>query len=1068
MFRWPSTISARYRSGIFPGDPLDLKQVKGLRLGMERARDIFCFAVRPKKGLGGGGQDARRLAAEARALGLNKVQAVYRAALYFVSGNFTPKELDLLGRFLFSDSITESFVWEQRLKAEVGQADAGGGGMRSPDSPAALEPGCFFPAGAQHIETALRPGVTDPVAEEVLRAAPLIGIKGLEAVSTGERFDILSDSRLSTAELDLLARRLLANPVIQRYAIGTIEAAFLLRAAESPAMESYAVAAMNDQELRALSDKHRTALDPEELIEIRDYFKNEGRACTDVELEMIAQTWSEHCVHKTFRAKVKVEAAAYPPVVDNILKSYIKKATDEIDAPWVLSAFVDNAGVIALNDSYELSFKVETHNHPSAVEPFGGANTGVGGVIRDIMGVSAKPVAVTDVLCFGPPDLTPESLKPGLLHPRRIASGVIAGVQDYGNKMGIPTVNGGIHYHPGYSASPLVYCGCAGIAPRGSRRHAAAAGDRVVVIGGRTGRDGIRGATFSSMVMDASTGDLAGASVQIGAPIVQRKASEVLLEARDAGLYDAVTDCGAGGLSSAVGEMAEELGAEVELKLIPLKYPGLAPWEIWLSEAQERMVLAVPPEKLSALKKLCGARDLELTDFGVFTGTGRLVVKYDGKMAVDLDCHFLFGGRPQRELIARPPEKAPDSGSDSTVQTCAIAASPCAKPADAAAVLSAVLAHPAVATKEETVRRYDHEVQGATVLRPYDGLKADGPQDAAVLAPNECGGSIGFCLSNGFNARYGASDPHNAAISAIDEAVRNAVAVGADPDRIAILDNFCMGDPKRPETMWALLEAARGCYEEALAQRTPFISGKDSFNNEYQGPDGLQMAIPPSLLISAIGIVPDPAHVPGSDFKAGGSLIYLIGNFEPVSGASVLSEIPGSGIVADRAAPDRTGRSPVPGSSIGAHAVYAALHTAIRAGIVRSCHDLSDGGIAAALAEMCIGGRRGADIRLDCIKAAAACISKESLSDQNLLFGETNGCLIAEVQAADAAAFETCFASLSGSGRTAMPCFNIGQTGGAAELAFSGTADGDFGISLESLINAFKGRQSAPDGRTSE
>jgi phosphoribosylformylglycinamidine synthase len=336
------------------------------------------------------------------------------------------------------------------------------------------------------------------VAEEIGRAAAELGIGGLEAASTGQAFDIEAEGSLGDGELDLLARRLLANPVIQRYALGEIEPAFLLAAAESPAMEAYPVGAMEDAALLDLSGRRRTALDLEEMAAIRSYFAAEGRACTDAELETIAQTWSEHCVHKTFRARIEVRDPAaqtprgspYPAVVDNVLKTYIKRASDEIAAPWVLSAFVDNAGVIALDEDYEVSFKVETHNHPSAVEPFGGANTGVGGVIRDVMGVSARPVAVTDVLCFGPPDIAPESLKPGLLHPRRVASGVVAGVQDYGNKMGIPTVNGGVHYDPGYAASPLVYCGCAGIAPRGARRREAKAGDRIVVIGGKTGRDG--------------------------------------------------------------------------------------------------------------------------------------------------------------------------------------------------------------------------------------------------------------------------------------------------------------------------------------------------------------------------------------------------------------------------------------------------------------------------------------------------------------------------------------------------------------------------------------------------
>jgi phosphoribosylformylglycinamidine (FGAM) synthase-like enzyme len=319
----------------------------------------------------------------------------------------------------------------------------------------------------------------------------------------------------------------------------------------------------------------------------------------------------------------------------------------------VCSAFVDNAGAIDLDGENEISFKVETHNHPSAIEPFGGANTGVGGVIRDVIGVSHKPIANTDVLCFGMQDTSFDELPAGVLHPRRIMSGVVAGVQDYGNKMGIPTVNGAILFDPGYAANPLVFCGTVGIAPKGRRSCAAQKADRVIVLGGRTGRDGLRGATFSSMTMDAQTGEVSGSSVQIGNPIVEKGLVDAILPARDLGLYTAITDCGAGGLSSAVGEMASGIGADVDLTDVRLKYPGLAPWEIWLSEAQERMVLAVPPGKLAQLQELCDTYNVELTDIGAFTGSGRLVVRYNKKIVLDLSNTFLHEGIPQRQLRAR-------------------------------------------------------------------------------------------------------------------------------------------------------------------------------------------------------------------------------------------------------------------------------------------------------------------------------------------------------------------------------------------------------------------------------
>lgn len=978
---------------------------------MEVTTDIYRFIVRPKKRPGGRNRhEACPLAADARALGLSSVRAIDRAALYFVRGTMAPKELSLLGRFLFSDPLVEDCSWSR-----VGDGDR--------DAERRVE--------VRLVETALRPGVTDPVADEAMRAAAELGVAGVEAVSSGEAFFVEGDG-LGDDELAMLAERLLCNVVIQRWAIGPIDPTWPDEAAGSGAVERLDVAAMDDEALLALSAERRAALDLTEMSAIRDYYRREGRSCTDAEFETIAQTWSEHCVHKTFKARVAVRAdgaaaAPYPPVVDNVLKSYIKRATDEIAAPWVLSAFVDNAGIVEFDDGYELSFKVETHNHPSAVEPFGGANTGVGGVIRDVMGVSARPIAATDVLCFGPPDAATEDLPAGSLHPRRIASGVIAGVQDYGNKMGVPTVNGGVHYDPGYAANPLVYCGCAGIAPRGRHPRAQAAGDRVVVLGGRTGRDGLRGATFSSMVMDSSTGELSGASVQIGAPIVQKKVSEALVAARDAGLYTAVTDCGAGGLSSAVGEMAAELGADVDLARAPLKYPGLAPWEIWLSEAQERMVVAVPPARLAELRAICDALDVELTDLGRFTGDGRLVVRYGGDVVIDLDCGFLHSGPPQRSLVASPPAgvpptKAPESDKRTAGQSRIPAPS-------AGEALLAILAHPAVRSREATVRLYDHEVQGATILGPYAGLKADGPQDAAVLRPREARDARAVALSNGFNQRYGAADPYRMALSALDEAVRNAVAVGADPDRIAVLDNFCLGDPTRPETMWTLLEAARGCYDAATAHRTPFVSGKDSFNNAYLAPDGRRVSVPPSLLISAIGIVPDSGAVPGSDLKAAGDRLYLVGSPGPSFGGSVYADLYG---VPDGADPG------VPASSPGAPATYRSLHRAIASRLVRACHDLSDGGAAAAVAEMCLGGRLGASVSLPGQPEAA-------------LFGETNGCLVVEVEEKDAAEFERLM-----DGAPFMP---IGRVEAKAELRLE-TDRVEATVRLDDMVAAYRGERS--------
>ncbi len=612
-------------------------------------------------------------------------------------------------------------------------------------------------------------------------------------------------------------------------------------------------------------------------------------------------------------------------------------------------------GIIDFDDEFEISFKAETHNHPSAVEPFGGANTGVGGVIRDVLGVSAKPIANTDVLCFGPQDLDPASLPEGVLHPRRIQSGVVAGVQDYGNKIGIPTVNGAILYDEGYTANPLVFCGCVGIAPKGLHRKDPQVADRVIVLGGRTGRDGLRGATFSSMTMDAQTGEVSGASVQIGDPITEKGLTDVIVRARDLRLYNDITDCGAGGLSSAVGEMASTIGCDVDLTQVRLKYPGLAPWEIWLSEAQERMVLAVAPEKISALQTLCDTFDTELTDIGEFTGKGRLVVRHGETIVVNMDNEFLHEGIPQRQLKAIIDNSNPDNRiTNNEYQISNIKKH-----------LLSLLSSPNIASKAPIIRIYDHEVQGGTVIKPLTGIEADAPSDAAVIKPIGTKGTKGIVLSNGINPEYGKRDAYQMAWSVMDEAIRNAVAVGADPERIAVLDNFCWGDPLRPETMGSLVEACRGCHDAALFYGTPFISGKDSLNNEYLGADGLRHAIPPTLLISAIGIIENVNHAISMDLKTSGNFIYLIGDFS-------------------------TEQKSVPEVPASALQVYRVLHQAITNGLVKSAHDLSEGGLAVTAAEMCIGGRLGMDITME----------------SSALFNEVNGCLLVEISPADAPAFE--------------------------------------------------------------
>ncbi len=661
---------------------------------------------------------------------------------------------------------------------------------------------------------------------------------------------------------------------------------------------------MDDEALRVLSRRGQLYLSLVEMQTIQAHFQKLGRDPTDAELETIAQTWSEHCSHKTLAGRIHyrdAELVSGERSFQNMLRETIFAATEKIrqdlgPADWCVSVFRDNAGIIRFDDQYNVVFKVETHNHPSALEPYGGANTGIGGVIRDPMGtgMGAKPICNTDVFCFAPPDTPLEEIPAGVLHPRRVAKGVVAGVRDYGNRMGIPTVNGAVYFDPRYLGNPLVFCGNVGLIPRDKSFKETRPGDMVVAIGGRTGRDGIHGATFSSAELDSQSETVSGGAVQIGNAIEEKKVLDVLLAARDRGLYTAVTDCGAGGFSSAVGEMGEKIGAEVWLDRVPLKYDGLSYTEIWISEAQERMVVSVPPEKVDELTALCASEGVEATVIGQFLPTGRLVLKYHGQEVANLAMEFLHDGRPavvreavwsggEREegegqgaragltdeevaqlkaymaarkgststqysvLSTRPQVDVPpkieellERYTDTEIQFVEETSStppfplpPFSQPPDLTPALLAILGSLNVCSKEWIIRQYDHEVQAGSVIKPLVGVVNDGPSDAAVLRP-VLNSRRGIVMACGMNPCYGDIDPYWMAAAAIDEAVRNCVAVGADPQRIAILDNFCWGNTDRPETLGSLVRAALACYDVATVLGTPFISGKDSLNNEFR------------------------------------------------------------------------------------------------------------------------------------------------------------------------------------------------------------------------------------------
>jgi phosphoribosylformylglycinamidine synthase II len=936
-------------------------------------------------------------------------------ALYLISGDMTVADVARLTTQLLCDPVTQHAQWYD-LNQHVDTM-----------------------ANTYH-EVAFRPGVTDNEAESIITGAHHLGITGIDQVRTLRRWQATADVDISGRFNDLIQIHHEYQPQMDAQR----QAWYLqLLAAPSPRSSHIATVPLRDLDDAALQQLSRDgllALDLDEMRTIQAYFRTLDRDPSDGELETIAQTWSEHCSHKTFKGNVQYQGDATPltpaqqqlhpaltqlgthATIDSLIRTFLMQSTNatapRLSKLPLISAFVDNAGIVAFDDDYELSFKVETHNHPSALEPFGGANTGMGGVLRDVLGVSAKPIAATDVFCFGPADADVSAYHGTVLPPQQVATGVVAGVQDYGNKIGVPIVNGAIHYDAGYIANPLVFCGTVGLAPRNSHPRQVGIGDAVVVLGGRTGRDGIHGATFSSIELTHTTAQEAGSAVQIGDPITEKKLIDVVLRARDARLYSAITDCGAGGLSSAIGEMGEHTGVAVELAHVPLKYAGLQPWEIWLSEAQERIVMAVPPQHLEQLLALCAAEEVEATAVGTFDGSGRLVVTYHGQTVVDIDMHFLHDGRPQRTLAAH-------------WQTSQ-ASAPAWQDIAPTALLMQLLSHANIRSRENVIRGYDHEIQGRTVVKPLVGVDSQGPGDAAVLhiRPDAM---QGVAIGCGLAPQLSAFDPYWMALAVVDEALRNVVAVGADPRECVVLDNFCWGDPRQPDRMGGLTRATAGCHDAALAYGTPFISGKDSLNNEYRTASGERIAIPGTLLISAMAYHHDIRRAQTSDLKQPGNLLFLLGTTTTaVAGAHAC--------IINGLIPGGTWQLPQVDLDL-APRLMAQLHTAIQAGLVKSCHDLSEGGLAVAIAEMALAARLGADIDI-------TPLSVSGHSDWVYLFAESPTRFVVEVAPKDVQAFSQHV--------DALPCVQIGHVTAATTLVVrTPHTDTFIHASIDQLHHAF-------------
>jgi phosphoribosylformylglycinamidine synthase II len=917
------------------------------------------------------------------------------------------------------------------------------------DEPVSLELAPFTWA----LEISFKPGVTDnrgSTAAAVLRM--MTGRPEADfRVHTATQY--LMEGDLTREDVERVGREVLYNDLIQRCAVLHADA---LRAGERFAPREPTAGEehrpqvlsldldLSDGELMSLSAERTLALTLEEMKFFRRHFAGEGagRASaglsdmpTDVELECFAQTQSEHCKHKIFNATITYREDDREEVVESLFATYIRGATERIarggKSGFLVSVFTDNAGVIRFDEGHNLAFKVETHNSPSALDPYGGAITGIVGCDRDPAGtgLGARIIAHTDILCFGDPHMEGD-LPPRMMHPRRIMAGVVRGIEEGGNKCGIPTVNGALLFDDSYRGKPLVFCGSVGIMPRRvgerpSHLKTVRPGDIVVMTGGRIGKDGIHGATFSSEEISETSPTQA---VQIGDPITQKKMLDMLLEARDNRLYRAITDNGAGGLSSSVGEMARLCGgAEIDLKKAPLKYPGLDPWEILLSEAQERMTLAVPPEALDDLLALAADRDVLAVPIGRFTDSGVFQVFYGEKTVCRLDLEFLHASIPLRlEAVWEPPriEEREPAGIEPGA-------------ASIESIILRMLSDLNGCSREPLIRRYDHEVIGSTVINPLVGRDEEGPSNGGVIAPLP-GSTRGFVLTAGINPFYSEVDTYDMAAHAVDEAVRNCVALGADPDAIALLDNFCWPDPvydpdRTPDGRYKLAQlvrAARGLHDTAVAYKTPFISGKDSMKNDYRI-GGHRVSVLPTVLVSALGIVPDVRECVTSDFKEPGQRVYLLGETGPALGCSYLYRLYGgsSGSI-PRVDPAKNSR------------LYETYHRLVRSGVLRSGHDLAEGGLAVALAESCIGGGRGVEVDIGTLRRT------ESLTALQALFSESPGRFLVSVDPVREREFTE---ELEG-----MAVHALGTTTDDGRLEISDGGEGLVSLSVDRLIDFFR------------
>lgn len=870
--------------------------------------------------------EGRELTDEAkRSLQIYDLSGIRTTRLYRIEGA-TDKQAGRLAEELFIDPIIED--------GDVRPVDAPRGGT----------------------EVAYKPGVMNPAAGSIKKAAHDLRIE-LRAADSSTEYDF---GNSSDEQAGKILTSLIANPTVQH--VVTERPRTLIFRGEVGPVATIPIRTLSSGEIMDLS-KDTLFLDRQEMSVIQSNFRLQGRDPTDAELETIAARWSEHCGHKTFNATVVVDGVEKTPLIERI-----KIAAREQFGGRVISAFNDNSGVIIFYDGYAICGKVETHNSPSAIEPYGGAMTGSGGVFRDIMGTGqgAENVISTDMFCLAPPNLDESLLPPGTLHPDYLFRGVVKGVGAYGNRMGIPTANGSVHFHPDFRAKPSVIVGAYGIIPeKYAQKGEPQVGDLVVVVGGRTGRDGIHGATFSSGEMTDRTAQVNASAVQIGNAIEEKRMFDALLEARDLDLIRALTDCGAAGFSSAIGEMGEDIGVTVDISRAPLKYEGLAPWEVWLSESQERMVAAIPQEKIEEFLAVCEKYNVEASVLGEFDGSHTLTVNHGDQNVVQLDYEFLKEGLPQRVMSAHWERQEVDELRPSL-------------PANAeewVGRLKAVLSHGNVCSKEPIVRQYDHGVKGGNIVPPFGGINQQGPNDALVIRPL-LDKPYGIVQSHGMNPILIRHDPYEGTVWAITEAAANYVSAGGRLEEAAAVGNYIWPFPDE-EAMGSLDLSVDAAVEMMALLRLPVVSGKDSLSSTYRKGDQV-IKIPPVYNMSIFGRIPDVEKTMTTDIKKPGSSLFLVGNYSEGMGGSTYYDVVGG---SSNQIPT-IDRKSLPN-------VLRAMQDAIGSGRVLSCHDVSEGGVATTVAEMCFGGDCGARIE-------APGVLEEGMD--TFLFNETAGCFVIEVE----------------------------------------------------------------------